>query len=225
MLTPDIYYQTEEQFFNSLKDVFGGDLLFYCTTGSSGRKDVIPEWSDIDTIFVFENWEEDTLRKIDEVLSRNKTSIKIGTTFYSLSEFNSRTHLDPKTFNALRHIQRGVYAPRVADSRVDQSPIAEEEYKTMVRVNFTEELHAFKRELLLYPRFDEKKAYKMLTIILRALLLEKGIEVEGYHAIWGKAEALGLELPVITPEIIMQRPQEIDQRYRIYLKLLFALNQ
>jgi hypothetical protein len=89
-------------------------------------------------------------------------------------------------------------------------------------------LHTFKRELLLFPNYNERTVYKMLTTMLRILLItEKDVTPDGYKAIWEEAKArfATLSLPVLLPQEIILRPDKSVERYTIFIRFLSWIEQ
>ena len=222
------YEQVEQSFYEDLLSQFKGDLVFYSATGSLARGDIIPKWSDIDVIFVFKKWNTSTFRNISTALLNNKSSIKIGTTFYSVNEFNNRSNLDPKTFNALRFIADGLYKPRVCYKQVNITNPTDEVIEKVNAVEFSKNLHSFKREILKGTvDSSEYIMFKTLTIMFKIMLLRKGVRLDGYKKIWKKAFTdfdLG-EMEIITPEIILESPQMKEARINVYINFLVWLEQ
>jgi len=216
------YYEVEEQFFSNLRKKSTDNLLFYCATGSLARKEIIPNWSDIDIILIYGTWNEHVFSLLRETLFLNTTQIKIGATLYSLNEFNSYKYQDPKTFNAIRNIIRGVYTPRIWDQSVIVREMRPERIKEINRVEFAKTLHSFKRELLQYPELNERAVYKALTIMLRILLTEKGLATDGYSNIWKNIDKVfaNLPLPHLTPQEILLHPEKIEERFIHYVNFL-----
>ncbi|MDP3800434.1 MAG: hypothetical protein Q8Q90_03365 [bacterium] len=218
--TLEKYSEVEENFYNDLMGFVGRDLLFYCVTGSLGRKDVISDWSDIDIILVFQKLDESTLDYLSKAIKLNKTDIKIGTTFYSLKEWNVYKFQDPKTFDAMHYVFSGIYSPRISNSKVllNQFPI--EMLNTVNRISLSSELCILKRALL--DKQEEKIIYKRLSTILRIFLLDRGVIAGGYQDVWNKSKIYFTDFPLsqITPEEIMISPEKYIERTKHYFRFL-----
>ena len=219
-LTLQRYHEVEEKFYTDLINLVGNKLLFYCVTGSSGRMDVIPGWSDIDVILVFEELSEFIFDSLIKSFRLNKFDIKIGTTFYSLKEWNTYKFQDPKTFNAIRYIHCGVYRPRMLNPKVLLHKLTIEMLEIVNRVNLSNELSILKRAVL--EKQSERVVYKLILNILRISLLNQGIIAGGYHDIWKKAQIHfdNFPLPKITPEEIMVNPERYTERAKHYFSFL-----
>src|SRR3989344_4457129 len=98
MLTKEDYIKTEEQFYKALSSSILKDICLYCVTGSLGRDEVIPGWSDIDVLIVIKDYKKTTFECINNALSKINSGIKIGTTTFSIEEFNHQYFKDPKTY-------------------------------------------------------------------------------------------------------------------------------
>lgn len=220
VLTPQDYYSTEEEFYNNLKDLAGKRLLFYCATGSSGRKDVVPGWSDIDVILIFDQLNEAVFTLLNKAIKKNTTGIKIGTTFYSAEEWKVYKFQDPKTFYAISYIKIGLYKPKICDSKIKLQELSPELLDILNQMNLSKELHAFKRALL--EPLDEKIIYKLMSSILRIILLGEGIISAGYHDVWTKMKNKYPDFPLslITPEEIMNNPNNFHLRLKEYKDFL-----
>lgn len=217
-----LYFSTEENFFENLKKLLGNDLLFYCVTGGLARNEVIPGWSDIDTLIVCSQLDIKTITGIKESLSKNDSNIKIGTTFYSLEEFNSYKFQDPKTFNIIRNIQKNRYKPRIYNKRVYLRNIDNELINDINKIQFTKDLHSFKRELIKYPDYSERDIYRFLTYMLRVLLFCNNVYPDGYKETWIEAERILANLPLknILPEQIMNFTENRHERFLSYVEFL-----
>jgi len=220
------YFSTEESFFNDLKKSLGDDLLFYCVTGSLARKEVIPEWSDIDTLIVCSDLDLKTLTNIKEAIDRNNSNIKIGITLYSLKEFNSYNSQDPKTYNVIRNILSNRYLPKIHNNRVILKKIDNKISNNLNRVEFLKDLHSFKRELIKYPDYSERNIYRFLTYMLRVLLFYKNIYCDGYIETWNEAGKVFTDLPFqkILPEDILHLVNDRQDRFLGYVNFLEWLN-
>lgn len=221
-INTQIYFDTEEEFYNNLKDKLDGGLLFYCVSGSVGRKEPIPGWSDIDIVFICKNWNKKVFAALHESLSLNKSGIKIGTTFYALNEFNSYKFQDPKTFNLIYSIHSGRYSPRLHDISVKLKNFDLKTTFDFNIVEFNKTLHMFKRELSHYPEFDERLAYRSLRIMLRILLMKEDIMTDGYKEVFETASKIfnDLDFTKITITEIMEEPKNQQDRYEKYINFL-----
>lgn len=226
-LATQVYYDVEEKFFNNLKDRFGGNLLFYCVSGSVGRKEPIPNWSDIDIVFICKNWSKEVFTALHDSLNLNKSGIKIGTTFYVLDEFNSYKFQDPKTLNLIYNIHRGRYSPKLHNVDVILKHFDIETIFDLNVIEFNKTLHSFKRELSHYPEFDERFTYRSLRIMLRILLMKNGLMTDGYEEVFATASKVFDDLPcsMISVKEIMEEPEKQPARYEKYINFLVWLEK
>jgi len=159
------YSRVEKQFYDILLPLIGKDIYLYCVTGSLGREDIIPNWSDIDILLVIKEYNESTFFHINNCLLETDCDIKIGITIFSLEEFNHEYFKDAKTYISIELISKGYYKPRIMLPEVKFIP----EDKTLKRYmdisSFSRFSHDIKRELLkMADRYNEKKVYKLIII-------------------------------------------------------------
>ena len=218
--TLEKYSEVEEKFYNDLKGFVGEDLLFYCVTGSLGRKDIISDWSDIDIILVFQKLNQFTLDHLSKAIKLNKTDIKIGTTFYSIKEWNVYKFQDPKTFDAMHYVFSGIYKPRMCNAKVLLNQLPIETLNTINRISLSTELCILKRALL--DKQEEKIIYKRISTMLRIFLLDKGVVAGGYQDVWDKSKIYFADFPLsqITPKEIMISPEKYTERTKHYFSFL-----
>jgi hypothetical protein len=222
-ITKQNYIDTEEKFFTSILKSFGGDLLLYCVTGSLSRNEVIPIWSDIDVLMVMRECNLVTLSKIEEALKETQNNIKIGVTFYSLSEFNNLFFKDSKTYLSIKYISEKYYIPRILSSEIKIQLLSEEMFIHNDAFEFARFVHDLKRELLIKDIRHERKVYKLSITLLKIALRQRGIIALGYKETIDKAEK---NLPnfsgihIVEPEEVMDKPEKIIERYETYGKII-----
>ena len=217
------YQGVFEDFANHLKSLFGPEIALFCLTGSLSRSQIIPGWSDIDVLVVFTEIKIDTFVRLRELFKSNETDIKIGITFYSLKEFNTYSFQDPKTFNTIRKIESGELTPLVLADDVIIKKVGSDFLSFVNGVEFTKDLHALKRHLLLYPDFDEQRVFKHITYMFRALLIQDGIYVDGYQEVWaeiGQRYGDDLGFALMSPLEVIENKVSLEERYRNYLNIL-----
>lgn len=217
----DKYIKIEKDFFSNLKKEFGNNLLLYCVTGGLGRKEIIKNWSDIDTLLVFNlQFNDDFYARFRKIANR-KYPIKIGCTFYTLDEFKNTLYKDAKTLHTISLIKAGTYSPRINDPKIQLKNIDTSLISNYDLTNFADGLHEFKRELMSYPDLNEKKIvkaqYKMMKIILRRI----GCMVYGYKdTSTNFANIFSDFKKIVTPEMVISNAITLKQRYYFYLAFL-----
>ena len=178
----------EDNFFQEINKFERNNLLFYCATGSLGRNNLIEGWSDIDILMVFKEYSVSLFSHIDKSLKNCKSAIKIGTTFYSLNEFNNAEYFkDPKTCHAIELIEKGIYMPKIQADNIILPNINKEILKIYDIADMGKYLHNIRRELIHRSGFDEHSVYKQLFCIIKILLYRQDILVFGYQDILLKA--------------------------------------
>ena len=220
------YQKIEENFFEFLNSKLSNELLFYCVTGSLARESIIAEWSDIDILIVFIEYNEKVFETLSAALKNNKSNIKIGTTFYSIDEFIAKNIFkDPKTICSLELINSGIYNPRKCKKHIFNN------IKKIVDLNFSSWssvisfamiLHEYKRALLSYENIDEKKVYKLLNTLLKILLMQKGLKVLSYEDVLNEAKGSleGFDFKIELPQKILKNKEDVNMRKKEYIKIL-----
>lgn len=216
------YIKKEELFFQALSAIADKDVYLYCNTGSLGRGEIIPEWSDIDVLLVIKEYNKAIFEHINAALKKTGDDIKIGLTIFSLEEFNHAYFKDSKTYISIRLIREGRYQPRIMKPEIQllhQNKIVK---KYMDISDFSRFSHDIKRELLKKENYDEKKVYKLTIILLKICLYRKGIITLGYKetAVRAIKNLPGFEIKIPKPEAIFNDPGGKNKRYQIYLKIL-----
>ncbi|OGI95463.1 hypothetical protein A2917_02800 [Candidatus Nomurabacteria bacterium RIFCSPLOWO2_01_FULL_42_17] len=222
-ITKENYTNTENNFFASILKFFGEDLLLYCVTGSLSRNEVIPRWSDIDVLMVMKECNLVTLSKIENTLKQTQTNIKIGVTFYSLSEFNNLFFKDSKTYLSIRYISEKYYIPRILSSEIKIQLLPEEMFRHNDAFEFARFVHDLKRELLIKDIRNERKVYKLSITLLKIALRQRGVVALGYKETIEKAEKNlpnFSEIHIMEPEEVMAKPEKIVERYETYGRII-----
>jgi len=217
------YRNIEDNFFKAIKKLEGNNLLLYCLTGSLGRNDLIDGWSDIDILLVFNEYSVSFFSHIGEALKDSAKTIKIGTTFYSLNEFNNAEYFkDPKTCHTIELIKKGIYVPKVKNDKIILPNINKEILKIYDLVDMGKYLHNIRRQLIERLEFDERSVYKQLFSILKILLYRQDILVFGYQDVLLKSKKYlsGFKYSLPLPKEIMNSPAQKNDRYNVYVDLL-----
>lgn len=228
MTTIKQYQNIEDKFFQKLLKLEGKNLLFYCITGSLAYNNLIQGWSDIDILMVFGKYSTSLFRHINEALEDSKKIIKIGTTFYSLNEFNHLMYFkDPKTCHAIELIKKGVYIPKIKAKTVILPSIDKETLKIYDMVDMAKYLHNIRRQLLYRFEFDEYLVYKQIFAILKILLYRQDILVFGYQdtILKSKKYLFDFKFNLPLPKELIKFPNKKNDRYGIYLGLLNWLKE
>jgi hypothetical protein len=217
----DKYIEIEKDFFFNLKNEFGGNLLLYCVTGGLGRKEIINGWSDIDILLVFNlQFNSDFYIRFKKITDK-KYPIKIGCTFYTVDEFRNTLYKDAKTLHAISLIKKGIYSPRINDSKIQLKNIDTSLIPNYNLTNFADSLHEFKRELMYYPDLNEKKIVKIQFRMMKIILRRIGFMAYGYKdTSTNFASAFPEFKKVVTPEMVIGNAITLKQRYNFYLAFL-----
>ncbi len=222
------YYKVENDFFKIIERLENDNLLFYCVTGSLARNDLIEGWSDIDLLMVFKEYSSDLFSHINEALSGNKSMIKIGTTFYSRKEFNSKELFkDPKTRHAIEYINKAIYIPRINNQTIVLPELDKKMTMTYDLVDMAKYLHNIRRELIDQTKFNERSVYKLIISVIKMLLYRQNIQALGYKDALAMAKDnltyFNIELPL--PMEILEFPKDKNKRYNNYIKFLNWLKE
>lgn len=217
------YHIIEKNFFETIKKQEKKNLLLYCVTGGLGRNNLVEGWSDIDVLMVFNEYSTSLFFHLNESLKINRSKIKIGTTFYSLNEFNSTLYFkDPKTYHAIELIKKGIFVPKIQANNVILPDIDRETLKIYDMVDMAKYLHNIRRQLIHRLEFDEHSVYKQLFSIIKILLYRQGILAFGYQEVLSKAKKylhdFRFNLPL--PKELINFPNQKKDRYNVYVDLL-----
>lgn len=217
----DGYIKIEKDFFSNLKNEFGDDLLLYCVTGGLGRKEIISGWSDIDILLVFNlQFNGDFYNRFKKIADK-KYPIKIGCTFYTLDEFKNTPYKDAKTLHAILLIKKGIYSPRIKNSKIQLKNISTSLVSDFDLTNFADSLHEFKRELMCYPDLNERKIVKAQYRMMKIIIKRIGFVVYGYKDTLTNFTSVFPEFKkIVTPEMVIDNAMTLKQRYNFYLAFL-----
>lgn len=217
------YSKVEKQFYNILLPLIGEDIYLYCVTGSLGREDIIPNWSDIDILLIIKEYSKLTLSCINNCLLKMNGDIKIGVTIFSLEEFNHEYFKDAKTYISIELISKGYYKPRIILPEVKL--VLED--KTLGRYmdisSFSRFSHDIKRELLkMDDDYDEKKVYKLIIILLKIMLHQRGVITLNYRDTLSESIKYlpNFNINILEPIFIMTHPEGKKERFIVYLSFL-----
>lgn len=216
------YIEKEEEFFKNLALYAKQDICLYCNTGSLSRDETIPGWSDIDILLVIKEYNQNIFETISTALEKSGNDIKIGVTVFSLSEFNHVYFKDSKTYISIKLIGDGYYHPRIMKPEVQLLSQDKILKKYMDISDFSRVSHDIKRELFKKEAFDEKKVYKLITILLKICLYQRGIITLGYKQTVASAKnnLPEFQINIPEPEAILANPEGKKNRYQIYLQVL-----
>lgn len=210
------YIDSEKDFFDEVNKKLGNKIVLYCVTGSLARDEIIPSWSDIDILMVLsDNYDHNTISMIKD--AREKSKIKIGITIYTIEEFYSDIHKDPKTYHAINLIKKGLYVPKIITSKINIDKINLSRIKVLDSVEFSKIIHDIKREFLLFPEFNEQKILKGIYTIMKIICRMKDCEPVGYKdTIECYNKLLQGQAFDITPEVIIKNKIDISERLERY---------
>jgi predicted nucleotidyltransferase len=227
MLTKEDYTKTEGQFYEILLSSIKDEICLYCVTGSLGRNEIIPGWSDIDVLIVIKDYKKATFESISNALLKINSEIKIGTTIFSVEEFNHQYFKDAKTYVSIKFIEVDYYKPRVMTPEIKLVKANEVLNKYMDIVCFSGCSHDLKRSLLKIDGYDENKVYKLIIVLLRIMLSRRGIVAVGYKDTLVKAyeHIPNFDIKIPEPEKIMAEPEKKTERYTIYFGVLKWLDE
>lgn len=216
------YVEKEEEFFNNLALDAEHDIYLYCNTGSLGRGEIIPGWSDIDILLVIKEYSQVIFKSIANALQKAGNDIKIGITIFSLEEFNHAYFKDSKTYISIKLISDGYYRSRIMKSEIQLLLQDKTLKKYMDITDFSRFSHDIKRELLKKEGYDEKKVYKLITNLLKICLYQRGIVTLGYKdTIASATDSLpGFKIRIPEPETVLADLKGKKGRYQIYLQIL-----
>lgn len=222
MFTKRHYIEAEEQFYKALLGLLDSEIRLYCVTGSLGRNDIIPGWSDIDVLLVVKDYSKNTFDCINKALSAARGGIKIGTTIFSSEEFNHAFLKDSKTHISEGFIKDGYYKPRIISPEIRLSKGNKILRRYMDISDFSKFSHEMKRELLRIEEYNEPKVYKLVISSLKILLYQAGVVAMGYQDTLGKAPEYlpNFDLQLLSPEELLNSPEKSAKRYFIYLDFL-----
>lgn len=218
------YHSVEKSFFRDIKNKAGSQLLLYCVTGSLTTNNIIPGWSDIDVMLVFENYNKGIFDALNYALNRNKTNIKIGTTFFSFFEFTSSDfYKDPKTHQTIELIYNGLFRPRVINKRIKLHKSPKNISEWFERVSFTEVLCDLRRKLITYNADQEKAILKNISTLIKIILFcQSGNICLGYKEIFDNAKKhlSGFIFNFKLPSEILATPHLTMERRQVYINFL-----
>ena len=136
-------------------------------TGSVNRGCVFDKWSDIDLIVVVNDKNDQKTRdKISDIV--NKQKIKVGTTVYSKTEFESLA-VDFKTMAAISDINKGVYRPLIISDELNIPIISREDLIIRSYELIPNMLHSMRRYTYKGCKIDYIKLFKDLSHFMRTL--------------------------------------------------------
>lgn len=222
MTTLEQYQEVEYSFYRNLTKRLSNKISLYCVVGSLAFKNIIPNWSDIDLLLVVKDYSKKVFDSLKSTNEQNTSGISIGFTFYSEREFSSPGYKDTKTLIALQQIKLGIYQPRFLDVNLRMPEISDEEIAKQALGSFPRNLHDFKRELVVLEVETEKQAYKRLIILLKIMLLQKGVKVFGYDLVLKAARKYlpGFIVSLPTPAEILLMPNKWQERRSVYCSFL-----
>ena len=164
------YSNIINSYVEKIKEQLNHNLEMIYIIGSSATKDIVVNWSDIDTIIVLKEYNYDDIKKIEKI--SNGYEIKIGNTLYSKKEFENK-HLDSKTYYYLYLYNNNVLDIIYLNKDLVIPKITFEECVLATKIILFNDLHNLKR-LLTYESLNNQQLkimYKKLYVIMKSILI------------------------------------------------------
>lgn len=225
-LTTEDYLKAEEQFRTRLIERLNNRIVLYCVTGSLNHNTIIPGWSDIDVLLLIDEYDGSFFESLNECLNKNDSGIKIGTTFYSIKEYE-RTDIffDPKSQFSLELIKRSIYKPHIIDKKIiDGLEYNKNVIEWFDSVNLTRLLFDLKRGITSFPDTNERSIYKCVITILKILVYREGVMSLSYEdTIKHSHDILSYPYSLPTPEEVAYNKTDSAQRKNAYIDFIVWL--
>lgn len=178
---PEEYLSSLTRFESSIRRQMGDDLLLLVLTGSGGREDILPKWSDLDILLVFKKINPSTIRVLNEEIRSER--IKIGTTIYSKTEFENGI-VDSKTIVNMELLRNGRFLPIVCREDLALPYFGTIFRRRLDKTILPDLLHELKRSLYDPQKLDIHFIVKTIDTIMKILLrMNKKTIVSGYSKV------------------------------------------
>lgn len=167
------YSKIIQSYIEKIKEKLKDNLEMIYIIGSSATKDVVVNWSDVDTIIVLKEYNYYDIETIKEV--SNSYEIKIGNTLYSKKEFENKI-IDPKTYYYLYLYNNNILDISYLKKDLAMPEITFEECISTTKIILFNDLHNLKRTLT-YENLSKqqiKTMYKKLYVIMKSILIING---------------------------------------------------
>ena len=151
------YSKDINRYVNAVKEEFKDDVALILIIGSSCSNMVIDNWSDIDSILVLKEYNFDVIKRIKNII--NQFSVKIGTTVFTESEFESKK-VDPKVFYHLYLLDKNQIELQYKREDFTIPQVSFEEVKANYLLDYYHSKHELKR-MFLYNKLEKEK-YRMI---------------------------------------------------------------
>lgn len=162
------YSKIIQSYIEKIKEKLKDNLEMIYIIGSSATKDVVVNWSDVDTIIVLKEYNYYDIETIKEV--SNSYEIKIGNTLYSKKEFENKI-IDPKTYYYLYLYNNNILDISYLKKDLAMPEITFEECISTTKIILFNDLHNLKRTLT-YENLSKqqiKTMYKKLYVIMKSI--------------------------------------------------------
>ena len=174
------YSKDINRYVNAVKEEFKDDVALILIIGSSCSNMVIDNWSDIDSILVLKEYNFDVIKRIKNII--NQFSVKIGTTVFTESEFESKK-VDPKVFYHLYLLDKNQIELQYKREDFTIPQVSFEEVKANYLLDYYHSKHELKR-MFLYNKLEKEKyrmIFKKVYIIMKSRLIIDGELTKNYE--------------------------------------------
>ncbi len=178
-----VYKKIISNFYNEIKNILKENLMLFMITGSVGIDKIHVGWSDIDILIVTKYYSINDIRKIEKVIKQIST-IKIGTTIYSKSEFENNI-IDGKTMYSLlnlhyENLYLNYYNPEL------KLPVITLDMMKQKHLNLLPDyIHKLKR-LIYNDNYDKKAVIKTMNLIMKIYIVQQNIIPKEYEDVINK---------------------------------------
>lgn len=173
------YADIIESYVKEIKEKLKDNLEMVYIIGSSATKDIVINWSDIDTIIVLKKYNYHDIETIKKV--SNSYEVKIGNTLYSKKELENKI-IDSKTYYYLYLYHHKVLDISYLNEDLIIPKITFEECVLATKIILFNDLHNIKR-LLTYDNLSNaqiKTMFKKIYVIMKSILIIAGKQPKNY---------------------------------------------
>lgn len=221
-----VYELIENTFREKLFGLLENKIALYCVTGSLGRQDIIPGWSDIDVLIIIDTYTPRVFEALHQALADNISGIKIGVSVFSIKEYNhTDIFFDPKSQFTLEMIKQGIYKPFIFDSSIlDSLHTKKNVVQWFDSINLTRLLFELKRNLIDFNQSKERVVYKNIITIVKILVYRHGTMCLSYADTLIAAQNI-LHYPYHLPAVedVAFMPINLKKRYTSYIQFVVWL--
>ena len=219
LIMPVLYKDMVSLVLKVAKEILKDNLVSIMLSGSGGKNNIIPFWSDLDFYVVVKCFNIDITNFYRMFLD---SKVHIGFTFYTLFDLNKK-RIDNKTLVAL--LERKLYNvnPIIYGNDVFPS-VSFDEVVENDRQNISNMLHIIRRYYLKEALSCDKVSVgyiKKLTVLVKCILGSKGIYVLGYENVYKKFSILTNTLLFPIMKVIETRDKALVLDFtRMVFKIL-----